>query len=138
LDGRLRGLCGGEQRAGASSFFGDVGRDQGATGRPKSGLERRFSLAEVGCANEAEAGIGGGGMRGSYAINDSLTPIPESLIECGDFDCAWRGARWPREGREWAFLGVTVSPVVVVLPDNGRVGEKGRDVEGLNVGTAAR
>lgn len=65
LDGRLGGLCGGEERAGTSSFFGDVGRDQGATGRLKSGLERRFSLAEVGCANEAEAGIGGGGMRGS-------------------------------------------------------------------------
>lgn len=63
LDERLGGLCGGE--AGSSSFFGDVGRDQGATGRLKSGLERRFSLAEVGCANEAEAGIGGGGMRGS-------------------------------------------------------------------------
>jgi hypothetical protein len=65
FDGRLGGLCGGEDRAATSSFFGDVGRDQGATGRLKSGLERRFSLTEVGCANEAEAGIGGGGMRGS-------------------------------------------------------------------------
>ena len=65
LDGRLGGLCGGEDRAGTSSFFGDVGRDQGATGMPKSGLERRFSLAEVGCTKEAGAGSGGGGMRES-------------------------------------------------------------------------
>lgn len=48
-----------------SSFLGEVGRDQGGTARPKSGLERRFSLVEVGCAEEAAAGTGGGGMRGS-------------------------------------------------------------------------
>jgi hypothetical protein len=48
-----------------SSSLGIVGRDQGAMGRPKSGLDRRFSLAGVGCASKAEAGTGGGGMRGS-------------------------------------------------------------------------
>lgn len=48
LDGRLGGLCGGGERAGMSSFLGEVGRDQGGTARPKSGLERRFSLVEVG------------------------------------------------------------------------------------------
>ena len=61
-DGRLRGLCGGDE---TSSFFGIIGRDQGAMGRPKSGLDRRFSLTEVGCASKAETGTGGGGMRGS-------------------------------------------------------------------------
>jgi hypothetical protein len=65
LDGRLGGLCGREEKTGISSFFGVVGRDQGATGMPKSCLERRFSLAEGGCANDAEAGFGGGGMRRS-------------------------------------------------------------------------
>lgn len=65
LDGRLGGLCGGRERVGMSSFLGEVGRDQGGTARPKSGLERRFSLVEVGCAEGAATGIGGGGMRGS-------------------------------------------------------------------------
>jgi hypothetical protein len=83
-EGRLEGLCGGDGRVETSSFFGFVGRDQGAMGRPKSGLDRRFSLVEVGCANRAETGTGGGGMRGSYANNGSLTPMPESFIRCGD------------------------------------------------------
>jgi hypothetical protein len=83
-EGRLGGLCGGDGRVETCSFFGLVERDQGANGRPKSGLDRRFSLVEVGCANGAEAGTGGGGMRGSYAINGSLTPMPESFIRCGD------------------------------------------------------
>jgi hypothetical protein len=78
LDGRVLWEEGG--RAGRSSFLGDVGRDQCATGRPKSGLERRFSLVWVTCGADAEAGTGGGGMRGSYAINGSRTLIPESLI----------------------------------------------------------
>lgn len=64
LDGRLRGLCGGDG-SGTCSFFGVVGRDQGAAGRPKSGLERRFSLVVVGWEIVAEPGNGGGGMRGS-------------------------------------------------------------------------
>ena len=83
-EGRLGGLCGGDGRVEICSFFGLVERDQGAMGRPKSGLDRRFSLVEVGCDNRAEAGTGGGGMRGSYAINGSLTPMPESFIRCGD------------------------------------------------------
>jgi hypothetical protein len=61
----LRGLCGGDETADLSPFFGEVGRDQGGTERPKNGFERRFSLVAVGCANEVEAGTGGGGMRGS-------------------------------------------------------------------------
>lgn len=83
-EGRLGGLCGGDGRVETCSFFGLVERDQGAKGRPKSCLDRRFSLVGVGCANGAEAGTGGGGMRGSYAINGSLTPMPESCIRCGD------------------------------------------------------
>ena len=65
LDGRVGGLCGGWERVGMSSFLGEIGRDQGGTARPKSGLERRFSLVEVGCADAAATGTGGGGMRGS-------------------------------------------------------------------------
>ena len=65
LDGRLGGLCGGGESAGMSSFFGEVGRDQGGTARPKRGLERRFSLVEVGGAEGAAEGTGGGGIRGS-------------------------------------------------------------------------
>jgi hypothetical protein len=80
LNGRLGELWEEGRRAGRSSFLGDVGRDQGATGRPKSGLERRFSLDWVGWGPDAKAGTGGGGMRGSYVINGSATPIPESLM----------------------------------------------------------
>ena len=40
--------------------------------------------------------------------------------------------------RECAFFGVTVSPVVVVLSDSGRVRKMGRDVGELNMGTEAR
>jgi hypothetical protein len=80
LDGRLGGFWGEVRRAERSSFLGVVGRDQGATGRPKSGLERRFSLVWIGCGPDAKAGTGGGGMRGSYVINGSATPIPESLM----------------------------------------------------------
>ena len=65
LDGRFGGLCRGGGSVGMSSFFGEVGRDQGGTERPKSGLERRFSLVEVGSAEGATEGTGGGGMRGS-------------------------------------------------------------------------
>jgi len=64
LDGRLRGLCGGDG-SGTCSFFGVVGRDQGAADRPKSGLERRFSLVGVGWEVVGGLGTGGGGMRGS-------------------------------------------------------------------------
>ena len=88
-EGRLGGLCGGDGRVELSSFFGPVERDHGAMERPKSGLDRRFSLVEVGCANRAEAGTEGGGMRGSYAINGSLTPMPESFIRCGDIGREW-------------------------------------------------
>jgi hypothetical protein len=84
LEGWLGGLCGGDGKVETSSFFGLVERDQGAMGRPKNGLDRRFSLVEVGCADRAGAGTGGGGMRGSYAINGSLTPMPESFIRRGD------------------------------------------------------
>ncbi len=62
LEGRLRGLCGGDG-SGTWSSFGVVGRDQGAAGRPKSGFERRFSLVEVGWGTVVEPGIGGGCMR---------------------------------------------------------------------------
>jgi hypothetical protein len=39
--------------------------------------------------------------------------------------------------RERTFFGVTVSPVVVVLSDSGRWGERGGDVKGWNVEEAA-
>ena len=84
LEGRLGGFCGEDGGIETCSLFGLVERDQGAMGRPKSGFDRRFSLVEVGCAKRAEAETGGGGMRGSYAINGSLTPMPESFIRCGD------------------------------------------------------
>jgi hypothetical protein len=77
LDGRLGGLWGEGRRGGHSSF---LGVDQGAIGRPKSGLERRFSLVWVGCGPDAKSGTGGGGMRGSYVTNGSATPMPESLM----------------------------------------------------------
>ena len=59
------------------------------------------------------------------------TPIPESLIE-------WTGTAWGLPLREVSvciFFGVTVSPVVVVLFDSGREGERGRDVRGFVRGT---
>lgn len=60
------------------------------------------------------------------------TPIPESLIE-------WTGIAWGLPVREVSvciFFGVTVSPVVVVLFDNGRDGERGRDVREFGRGAA--
>ena len=72
LEGRLGGFCGEIGGVETCSFSGLVvliERDQGAMGRPKGGVDRRFSLVEVGCAKRAEAGTGGRGMRGSYAIN---------------------------------------------------------------------
>ena len=36
-----------------------------------------------------------------------------------------------REVSEWIFFGVTVSPVVLVLFESGREGERARDVGGM-------
>lgn len=57
-EGRLGGLCGGNGRVETCSFFGLVKGDQGAMGRPKSSLDRRFSLVEVACANRAGISAG--------------------------------------------------------------------------------
>ena len=87
LEGRLGGIFGEDGGVETCSFFGlvvIVERDQGAMRRPKSGFDHRFSLVEVGCPKRAEAETGRGDMRGSYAINRSLTPKPESIIRCGD------------------------------------------------------
>lgn len=57
-------------------------------------------------------------MRGWYLS----TPIPESLIACAGI---------VREVSLRTFFGVTVSPVVLVLFESGRDGERGRDVRGF-------
>ena len=55
-------------------------------------------------------------MRGWYLS----TPIPESLIACAGIVREEVSLR--------IFFGVTVSPVVLVLLERGRDGERGRDV----------